>query len=144
MVECRGFVMVPVRLREMARGEITLVFPRFFHIPLDVFIESWLMCGETSDIPSNHGDMPMTTNQSKVAEHEQVLREAFRAMKPDSAQEIRESFYKAVEGLKRLADALEMADMEVGDRNDHALIEEHLIACAALEEMNKSVLGRIL
>jgi len=42
---------------------------------------------------------------------------------------IREAYYKAVEGLSTLAETLEVADVELGSPHDHALIEEHLIAC---------------
>lgn len=41
------------------------------------------------------------------------------------------------------AAALEGVDLKVGPNNE-ALLEEHLIACAALGTMKKSVLGRIL
>jgi len=73
-----------------------------------------------------------------------VIRDVFRKMKANQAQTIREAYYKAIEGLNKLADALEIADLEVGESNDHALIQEHLLACAAIETMDKSVLGRIL
>ena len=56
----------------------------------------------------------------------------------------RGAYYKAVEGLHTLAETLEVADIGVGETNDHALIEEHLIACTAIEAMNHSLLGRIL
>jgi hypothetical protein len=82
----------------------------------------------------------MTTSKQQ----EQILREAFRAMDAQRAQEIREAYYKVVEGLHTLAEALEIADIEVGETNDHALIGEHLIACTAIEAMKKSLLGRIL
>lgn len=75
---------------------------------------------------------------------ERILRAAFRAMNPEQAQFIRESYYKAVEGLRTLAETLELADLEIGETNDHALIEEHLIACHAMQTMGQSLLGRIL
>ena len=43
-----------------------------------------------------------------------------------------------------LAESLEIADAEVGSPHDHALIEEHLIACQAIDAMKASLLGRIL
>jgi hypothetical protein len=49
-----------------------------------------------------------------------------------------------VEGLSTLAEALEIADAEMGSPHDHALIEEHLIACQAIDAMKASLLGRIL
>ena len=84
----------------------------------------------------------MTTN--KNSDLETRLREAFRTMDPHQAQEIREAYYKAVEGLHTLAESLEVADIGVGETNGHALIEEHLIACLAIDAMKNSLLGRIL
>lgn len=84
----------------------------------------------------------MTAN--KTSDLETRLREAFRTMDPHQAQEIREAYYKAVEGLHTLAESLEVADIGVGETNDHALIEEHLIACVAIDAMKNSILGRIL
>ena len=77
-------------------------------------------------------------------ERERNLRDIFRMMDAHRAQEIREAYYKAVEGLYALAESLELADFEAGGANDHALIEEHLIACQAIEAMKPSLLGRIL
>lgn len=74
---------------------------------------------------------------------EQALRDTFRKMNPNDYQTIRDAFYKAVEGLRTLADALETADLKVGPHNE-AVLEEHLIACEALTTMKKSVLGRVL
>ena len=82
----------------------------------------------------------MTTSNQQ----EQILRQAFRTMDAHRAQEIREAYYKAVEGLHTLAQSLELADINVGEMNDHALIGEHLIACTAMETMKESLLGRIL
>lgn len=75
---------------------------------------------------------------------EQNLRDIFRTMDAHRAQEIREAYYKAVEGLSSLAESLEIADAEMGSPHDHALIEEHLLACQAIEAMKQSLLGRIL
>lgn len=60
------------------------------------------------------------------------------------AQAIREAYYKAVEGLSTLAESLEIADAEMGSPHDHALTEEHLIACQAIDAMKASLLGRVL
>lgn len=84
----------------------------------------------------------MTTK--KNSDLETRLREAFRMMDPHRAQEIREAYYKAVEGLHTLAESLEIADIGIGETNGHALIEEHLIACLAIDAMKNSQLGRIL
>ncbi|WDI40499.1 hypothetical protein [Bremerella sp. P1] len=80
----------------------------------------------------------------KTNDLETRLREAFRTMDPHQAQEIREAYYKAVEGLHTLAETLEVADIGIGETNDHALIEEHLNACMAIDAMKNSLLGRIL
>ena len=45
------------------------------------------------------------TNDKKT--NEKLLRDTFRTMDGNVAQEIREAYYKAVEGLRSLADALE-------------------------------------
>ena len=44
---------------------------------------------------------------------EQSLRNTFRTMDADHAQRIRDAYYKAVEGLRTLADTLEIADAEM-------------------------------
>lgn len=77
-------------------------------------------------------------------ERERNLRDIFCTMDAHRAQAIREAYYKAVEGLSTLAETLEIADVEVGGVYDHALIEEHLIACHAIDAMKASLLGRIL
>ena len=84
----------------------------------------------------------MTTKNNNDLETR--LREAFRTMDPHQAQEIREAYYKAIEGLHTLAEALEVDDIGIGDTNDHALIEAHLHACMAIDAMKNSLLGRIL
>lgn len=83
-------------------------------------------------------------NNPTKAAAERPLREIFRTMDADRAQAIREAYYKAVEGLSVLAEALEAADLELGGPHDHALIHEHLIACQAMNAMQASALGRIL
>lgn len=83
------------------------------------------------------------TDQTKK-ERERNLRDIFRTMDAHRAQEIREAYYKAVEGLSTLAESLELADAELGSPHDHALIHEHLIACQAIDAMKASLLGRIL
>ena len=77
-------------------------------------------------------------------ERERNLRDIFRTMDAHRAQEIREAYYKAVEGLSALAESLEIADAEMGSPHDHALIEEHLIVWQAIDAMKASLLGRIL
>lgn len=78
--------------------------------------------------------------------NDQELKAIFRKMNAHQAQEIRDAYYKAVEGLRTLADALEIADADL--REDGAigddLLTEHLIAIQALDAMKPSRLGRIL
>ena len=74
---------------------------------------------------------------------DKALREIFRTMDGNAAQEIREAYYKAVEGLHTLAESLEIADANQPEPAG-PLIDEHLIACEALDAMKKSLLGRIL
>ena len=78
-----------------------------------------------------------------TTDHETRLRAAFETMSGDEYQTIREAYYKAVEGLQTLADALENAAEPAGESSE-SMIAEHLMACMAIEAMNKSVLGRIL
>ena len=75
---------------------------------------------------------------------EQTLRETFRNMNADHAQQIRRAYYKAVEGLRTLADTLELADAEMPGPTNEQLISEHLLACEAFTTMRKSELGRVL
>ena len=81
---------------------------------------------------------------TKAYPNETALRDIFGRMNADNAQQIRDAYYKAVEGLRSLADALETADLAMGGRSDHLLIGEHLLACQALAAMKKSELGRVL
>ena len=46
----------------------------------------------------------MTTADKKA--NEKILRDAFRTMDPHQAQEIRESYYKAIEGIHALAELI--------------------------------------
>lgn len=84
----------------------------------------------------------MTTN--KTQEQEQILRQAFRTMDAHQAQEIREAYYKAVEGLHTLSEKLAIADARMPGPTNELLIREHLIACEAITAMQKSELGRVL
>ena len=84
----------------------------------------------------------MTGNKNKT-QHETILRNAFRRMDGDEYQTIRQAYYKAVEGLRALADALEHAAEPTGE-SSQALIAEHLIACSAMNAMDSSELGVIL
>lgn len=78
------------------------------------------------------------------SEIDTTLRQIFRSMDADQAQEIRDAYYKAIEGLQTLADALEIADTEAGQHADGILLREHFHAIEAIDAMNKSELGRAL
>ncbi len=71
------------------------------------------------------------------------LRQIFRTMEPNRAQEIREAYYKAIEGLMTLARELELADADLAD-SPTPLLDEHMFAVTALEAMKHSQLGAIL
>ena len=75
--------------------------------------------------------------------NEKTLRDAFRTMDAHQAQEIREAYYKAVEGLRTLADMLEIADAQQ-PQTAGPLLTEHLYACEAIDAMRNSLLGKIL
>ena len=64
------------------------------------------------------------------------LRDTFRSMDPYRAQEIREAYYKAIEGLRTLVDVL--AD------DNPVLAREHALAHEALDLMRQSRLGSVL
>jgi hypothetical protein len=83
----------------------------------------------------------MTNNDNKT--NEKILRDAFRTMDPHQAQEIREAYYKAAEGIHALAELLEIADAQQ-PQTAGPLLTEHFYAIEAIEAMKKSLLGRIL
>ena len=74
---------------------------------------------------------------------QEQLETIFKTMNAHDAQEIRVAFYKAVEGLEALAEALEMADADQ-PTTAGPLLDEHFIAIEAIDAMKKSLLGRIL
>ena len=83
----------------------------------------------------------MTTADKKA--NEKILRDAFRTMDPHQAQEIREAYYKAIEGLMTLAETLEIADAQQTP-SAGPLLTEHFNAVQALDAMKNSRLGKIL
>ena len=85
----------------------------------------------------------MTKNESKAA-NEATYRTVFKNMDAYQAQEIRDAYYKAMEGLRTLADALEQEDLNAGEHAGGILLTEHLLACEALDAMKKSQLGLVL
>ena len=81
------------------------------------------------------------TNEQKATDA--TLRRIFKTMDAHQAQEIREAYYKAVEGLRTLADTLEIADaMQLESAGP--LLTEHFYAIEAIDAMKRSRLGAIL
>ncbi len=73
--------------------------------------------------------------KKNTTDHETRLRAAFQTMSGDEYQAIRDAYYKAVEGLQTLADALERIVAPTGEEVD-PLLAEHLIACSAINAIN--------
>jgi molecular chaperone GrpE (heat shock protein) len=71
------------------------------------------------------------------------LRQIFKNMDAHQAQEIREAYYKAIERLMTLAEALEVADAQQTP-SAGPLLTEHFNAVQALDAMKNSRLGKIL
>ena len=114
----------------------------YFPHRLDVLPKAWELCRNAKRKPQRkHGEMTMTTADKKA--NEKILRDAFRTMDPHQAQEIRESYYKAIEGIHALAELLEIADAQQ-PQTAGPLLTEHLLACEAIDAMKKSQLGKIL
>ena len=82
--------------------------------------------------------MSQNTDTTKAA-----LRQIFRDMDAHQAQEIREAYYKAVEGLMTLVEALEIADSQQSV-SAGPVLTEHFHAVEALDVMKKSRLGVVL
>ena len=74
---------------------------------------------------------------SKTIANRERLRDTFKAMDPHKAQSIRESYYKAVEGLYGLQESLEGTE-------DSDLVSELQMVLSALSAMRTSQLGRVL
>lgn len=72
-----------------------------------------------------------------------ALRQIFRDMDAHQAQEIREAYYKAIEGLMTLAKSLETEDAKL-DEPAGPLLTEHFNAIEALDVMKRSRLGAVL
>ena len=85
----------------------------------------------------------MAKNSNAHKATDAALREIFKTMDAHQAQEIREAYYNAIEGLRSLADALEIADAQQ-PQTAGPLLTEHLYACEALDAMRSSLLGKIL
>ncbi len=72
-----------------------------------------------------------------------TLRQIFKAMDAHQAQEIRDAYYKAIEGLMTLKDTLEIADAQQ-PQTAGPLLDEHFYAIEALAAMKRSRLGAVL
>lgn len=72
-----------------------------------------------------------------------TLRTALAGMDASQYQEIREAYYKAIEGLAALSEALEIADAQQPISGGR-LLDEHYIAVQALDAMKHSRLGAII
>lgn len=71
------------------------------------------------------------------------LRQIFKTMDAHQAQEIRDAYYKVMEGLYTLTEALEIADAQQKPTAG-PLLDEHFNAVNALDAMKKSRLGKLL
>jgi hypothetical protein len=85
--------------------------------------------------------MSNAINQHQTADA--TLRQIFKEMDAHQAQEIREAYYKAIEGLMTLAETLEIADAQQTPTAG-PLLTEHFHAVQALDTMKNSRLGKIL
>jgi len=72
-----------------------------------------------------------------------ALRHIFRQMDGNQAQEIREAYYKTIEGLMTLAKSLETEGAKL-DEPAGPLLTEHFYAIETLDVMNGSRLGAVL
>lgn len=82
-------------------------------------------------------------NQNENQNTDATLRQIFKAMDAHQAQEIREAYYKAIEGLMTLAETLEVADAQQTPTAG-PLLDEHFNAVEALTAMRRSRLGAVL
>jgi hypothetical protein len=84
----------------------------------------------------------MTTTETGNSESR--LREALQSLESHQTNNVREAYYKSIEGLYALVDSLEIAKSAAGQAGSDVLLEEYLSACAAMNIMTSSMLGRIL
>ena len=83
----------------------------------------------------------MAKTQEIVARQD-ALRTAMKKLDADTYQTIREDFYRIADNLKPLADALEIADADVGPEGP--LLEEHYIFIQMYDLLRKSELGAVV
>ena len=85
----------------------------------------------------------MANANNPYAATDATLRQIFKTMDAHQAQEIREAYYKAIEGLMTLSEALEIADAQQTP-SAGPLLTEHFHAVQALDAMKNSRLSKIL
>jgi hypothetical protein len=85
----------------------------------------------------------MNSANNPHATTDATLRQIFKTMDAHQAQEIRDAYYKAIEGLMTLAETLEIADAKQTP-SAGPLLTEHFHAVQALDTMKNSRLGKIL
>ncbi len=85
----------------------------------------------------------MSNTNNPHAATDAALRQIFKVMDAHQAQEIREAYYKAIEGLMTLSEVLEIADAQQTP-SAGPLLTEHFNAVQALDAMRNSRLGKIL
>ncbi len=78
----------------------------------------------------------------EIAARQDALRTAMNKLDADTYQTIREDFYRIADNLKPLADALEIADADVGPEGP--LLEEHYIFIQMYDLLRKSELGAVV
>lgn len=78
----------------------------------------------------------------EIAARQDALRTAMKKLDADTYQTIREDFYRIADNLKPLADALEIADVDVGPEGP--LLEEHYIFIQMYDLMRKCELGAVV
>ncbi|QDT61441.1 hypothetical protein SV7mr_39760 [Stieleria bergensis] len=78
----------------------------------------------------------------EIAARQDALRIAMKKLDADTYQTIREDFYRIADNLKPLADALEIADADVG--TEGPLLEEHYIFNQMYDLLRKSELGAVV
>ncbi len=78
----------------------------------------------------------------EITARQDSLRNAMKKLDADTFQSIREDFYRIADNLKPLADALEIADADVGPEGP--LLEEHYIFIQMYDLLRKSELGAVV
>ncbi len=92
---------------------------------------------------SQKREITMAAKTQMQVETETKLRGIFKGMDAHQAQEIREAYYKALEGLMTLSQALEIADAKQTP-SAGPLLDEHYLAVQALDALKHSRLGAVL